>query len=120
MNHFAKRETIAITVTRLVIKAKDAGAEHMAALPVNEIYTLASEYFPVVKCNNSCPWAGYGYRKETTTPQTHLPHAQLRVHTCRVNPEKERSGCQRGAIFFFCSLFSAAASFAVLHFQSKV
>lgn len=74
--HFAKRETIAIIVIRLVIKAKDAKAEHMVALPVNEVYTLALEYFPVVKCNNSCPWAGYGYRKETTNPQTHLPHAQ--------------------------------------------
>lgn len=75
ISHFAKRETIAIIVSCLVIKAKDAEAEHMAALPVNEIYTLALEYFPVVKFNNRCPWAGYGYRKETTTPQTHLPHA---------------------------------------------
>lgn len=68
MNCFVKQETIAIIVTRLVIKAKDAGGEHMAALLVNEIHTPASEYFPVVKCNNSCPWAGYGCRKEATTP----------------------------------------------------
>ena len=43
------------------------------------IHTLShalphTQHFPVVKCNNSCPQASYSYRKETTTPKTHLPH----------------------------------------------
>lgn len=44
------------------------------------------EYFPVVKCNNSCPWASYSYRKETTIPKTHLPHTSSHAYT--VNLEK--------------------------------
>lgn len=58
---------------------------------------LRREYFPAVKCNNSCPWAGNGYRKEATTPQTHLLHAQSLARTCTGNPEKDGSGCQRGS-----------------------
>lgn len=114
MNRSVKQETIAIIVTRLVIKAKDTGAEHMAALPVNEIHTLASEYFPVVKCNNSCPWAGYGYRKETTTPQTHLPHLQSCVHTRTVNPEKREGPMSARHILCYIYFFHLALSSLLL------
>lgn len=81
---------------------------------INTHWLIECFRVPAVKCNNSCPQASYSYHKETTTPQTHLPHTCCEpgggVEVC----ESSLSLCHcfvlihsgflnRGVVLFFCT-----------------